>query len=146
MGKVRALFVSLSRSYPEVKSAKLTRKSEALKNLTCGWWFINLERAKGVKYVFGVFKGEVVSAYRVINGMESTDWPTIEKWPLEDGPGTENRKYVPTNKVTVPEWKTAKRWPKVRMYGPTRYGTVEENPAGTLAKVDPVLDKADRAP
>jgi hypothetical protein len=146
MEKARALFVSLSQTYPELRSAKLTHKSEALKNLTCGWWFINLEKAKGVRYVFGVFKGKVVSAYRVVKDMESTAWPTIEKWPLEDRSGTENRKYVPTNKVTVPEWKTAKSWPKVRMYGSTRYGTVEENPVGTLAKVDPELDKADGAP
>ena len=142
MAYVRAIFVSLNESYPELGIRNFG--SEALKNCTCGWWRIDPDNAKDVRYVVGHVHGVPVSVYRVIDDIESDRWPTIEQWPLEDGSDTtETRRYIPANRVTIPEWESIMKWPEVRMFGPIRYGIVQVDARGCLEPQAPEFDPLD---
>ncbi len=139
MVKVRALFVSLVESYPELEAQ--TFGSEALKNCTCGWWHIDLESAKDIKYIFGVQGGHVVSVYRIRNDEDAHLWPSLIFRPEESA----LRRYVPANRVTIPEWQDATSWVDINMRGgPIRYGTVEED-KGILAPAAPSFDRSNTA-
>ncbi len=136
MAYVRALFVSLNESYPELSTR--TFGSEALKNCTSGWWFIDVNKAKDIRYVFGVVNGDVVSVYRIRDDEYANPWPNLTFSPEETAP----RRYIPTERVTIPEWQDATQWVDIDMSGgPIHYGTVVEE-KGTLAPNPPVIDKS----
>jgi len=96
----KAIFVSLSRTYPQL--AVRTQDSHALRNCTCAWWKITPASATKVRYAFGVFKGDIVSAYRV--DLEVNDWPVMPRNAIAAG-----RRYIPANHLTPEEWEYALR-------------------------------------
>jgi hypothetical protein len=75
----RALFVSLAETFPHLSlPAGEEHGSKALRDVTCCWWIVNPERARGVQYLFGVFESRVVCGYRVSVG--------VEQWPVMPAP------------------------------------------------------------
>lgn len=92
----------------------------------CGMWIVNPNNALGVEYVFGVVKGEVVSAYRVL--VPSSQWPLIPAPSAEKG-----RRFIPGTAVSEKDWLRATGWDSVSMYGPIRYGKVEVDNVGVLS-------------
>jgi len=87
--------------------------------------------------------GAAVSVYRVVEGMDSGSWPTVEHWPLESGSGAETRRYIPTKRVTIPEWDIVKDWLNIIMFGPIRYGIVGVDSQGCLLPTPPEFDPLD---
>lgn len=112
----RAIFVSLSHTYSQI--ADPSRENDALRNCTCGWWRVALARIVDVRYVFGVFGGDIVSAYKIDVPGES--WPVMPANALGAG-----RRYIPVNAVTVEEWGSLVGCNAPEMYGAVRYGDVE---------------------
>ncbi len=123
----RAIFVNLGKLYGDLHDPKGFRPSgPALRLLTCGMWIVNPNNALGVEYVFGVVKGEVVSAYRVL--VPSSQWPLIPAPSAEKG-----RRFIPGTAVSEKDWLRATGWDSVSMYGPIRYGKVEVDNVGVLS-------------
>lgn len=117
----KAIFVSINTTYKQIKEDCIGHEHEALRNCTCVSWRINPEKSLGVKYIFGVSEGQVVSAYKV-------DVPSAE-WPELPGPSIEaGRRHVPADNISLEEWKLATR-PKqpVPMKGPVLYGEVSDD-------------------
>lgn len=122
----RAIFVSLSRTYPQL--AVRTQDSHALRNCTCAWWKITPANAVNVRYAFGVFKGQIVSAYRV--DLDVHDWPIMPGNAIAAG-----RRYIPANHLTPEEWEYALRAKAPRMYGAVRYDEVGLDVHGRIAEI-----------
>lgn len=122
----RAIFVSLSRTYPQI--ALRTQDSHALRNCTCAWWKITPANAANVRYAFGVFRGQIVSAYRV--DLDVRDWPIMPGNAIAAG-----RRYIPANHLTPEEWAHALKCNAPRMYGAVRYDEVGLDAQGRIAEI-----------
>ena len=147
MAKARALFVCLNDSYPQLVISLRTKcsdlveslgkdhaqiavdcDSDGLLNATCGWWHIDCNEAKDVKFIFGVFDKKVVSAYEVNVPVES--WPIMPHNPPDDPQG--GRKYVPPTQIIKSQWGLATRLQPPKLAGPIGYDTVEVDSNGNL--------------
>lgn len=62
-GNERLLLVNLNKSYDQ-KKAKGVYKRKDIYEQTRKYWYINIERAKRVDYVLGIYKGVVRAVYR----------------------------------------------------------------------------------
>ena len=70
-----ALFVSVRRLYPMLVPAARVHGNDALRDITCCAWPVNLANATGVRYLLGVAEAQVVSAYEV--KVPSAQWPVL---------------------------------------------------------------------
>lgn len=97
-----ALFVNLSKTYPILAASEQSESPtyhDILRNITCGWWRVSVVNASAVRYLFGVHRGVIVSAYEVAYGAQS--WPTIESNPNYVDHG---RRFVPTTNDREGVW------------------------------------------
>jgi hypothetical protein len=123
----RAIFVSLSKTYPQIVGAYRTRDGAALRNCTCCWWKVTPASAAGVRYCLGVFKGGIVSAYRV--DVDASKWPVMPTNALASG-----RRCIPAELLTPTEWARALTLTAPTMSGALRYGDVQLDGKGALAE------------
>ena len=126
-----AILVNLSVTYPMLTAAAHDRENVVLRDITCCFWRVNREAAAGVRYVFGVFEGQVVSGYAV--PVEAAHWPEVPA-----GVPGEGRLYVPGATLSAADWKKALAWTLDRQVffgGGVRYAEVELAAAGELAEL-----------
>jgi hypothetical protein len=124
----KAMFVSLRVTYPQLSPQGLGQDAAALRNCTCVAWRVGAG-ANGVEYVFGVFGGRIVSAYKVTHPVLQ-DWPLIPMDALGGG-----RRCVPVTALSPGDWATALAWdhiPPMLQCG-FRYGEVQLSNDGSLA-------------
>jgi len=125
----RAIFVNVTKLYKDL-AQPVAYGSAVLRNCTSGWWRINLVKAAGVEYAFGVRKSYVVSAYAV--NVPATSWPVMPKaTPGRPNPEGRNRLYIPATDLSKNNWVSATRW-TIRMYGPICYGDVVVDAQGSF--------------
>lgn len=133
----KAILVSLTRLYDDIAPTARLQGSSVLRNTTCCWWRVNEENAVGVEYAFGVYRGAIVSAYRVVAPVEL--WPVLPK-----GAKGAERKGLPVRPLSEADWRKATTWTGVGMYGPVRYAEVSLDSTGGLAEISfpnrPALD------
>jgi hypothetical protein len=122
------MFVSLAQLYPQIAMPALTQGAAVLRNATSVAWHVNETSAVGVAYLFGVYRGSVVSAYRVLHPVQH--WPVIPRGAIGEG-----RRCVPVVAVEEQEWTHALGWNDIRMVGPVRYGEITTDAAGKLDEV-----------
>ena len=81
-----------------------------------------------MRYAFGVFKGDIVSAYRV--DLEVNDWPVMPRNAIGAG-----RRYIPANQLTPEEWEYALRATPPTMDSAVRYDEVGLDAQGKIAEI-----------
>lgn len=114
----RAMFVSLNVTYPQLAPQGRGQDAAALRNCTCVAWRVG-EGANGVEFIFGVFQGRVVSAYKITHPVQ--DWPRIPT-----GAAGAGRRCVPVEELSAADWATALTWNDVPMAQcGFRYGDVQ---------------------
>jgi hypothetical protein len=128
MPQVRGMFVGVSKLYSDLAEHARGYESAVLRNTTCCWWRVTEQNASNVAFLFGVCKGQVVSAYRVVAPFPA--WPTLPK-----GAEGELRKAVPVAELSKQEWDKALTWVAPRLRGPSTFSNVEVDAAGNLKRL-----------
>jgi hypothetical protein len=82
-----ALFVNIVQKFGSLNAVERRPQAQAMQDITSRSWLVSPESAKDVRYLFGVVKGVVKSAYTVTQ--------PAEEWPIEQG--TEKRRIVPVS-------------------------------------------------
>lgn len=138
----RAIFVRINKLFPQLSAAaQADRHSAALRHCACGWWRLDVQRAAGVGWLFGVYETQgvqrIVCGYRI--AARSVDWPVLPIPSFHQG-----RRYVPPADGVISDHD----WALIVSQGvhvpfgignPIRYGAVSDDGKLTLsfAEVDP---------
>lgn len=114
-----AIFVSLNETYPQLTpDAQKDPRSSALRNCTTNSWLIDIESAKDVEWVFGVFHTRIVSVYRV--PVCARDWSIVPNGAVDAG-----RKIIPTEAGDPARFMDAMAFPAVHPNRAVGYGEVD---------------------
>lgn len=101
---MNAIVVSISITYSQLNADGAERGSGALYNVTTCWWPIDVALAQNARYLFGAYRGAIVSAYEIVAPV--AQWPVMPSKP----DNLAGRRAVPATEVSEPEWKRASRW------------------------------------
>ena len=121
MSKERIIFVSLKVSYSEFKN---DTGRPTLYECTRKYWKINKKKADEADYIAGVYKGNVVSIYKIKKGswkLVSEQSEMMKEKDVKEHPEYESRYSVESENGEKEVVELKSKYPTFRLYGSIGY-------------------------